>query len=127
MSKTKRERLQDEQLRLGAAIAAQRRWIEEHGGDRAGYIRRYGWSHGSPSMPIHRGGRYGDGGDVIYNADKGELDRLEAAYVEVRRQQGVPSKPLAAVTKQDRRDFEAAHAEGLHDDLPRDFCPECGR
>ena len=23
------------------------------------------------------------------------------------------------------RDFEGAHAEGLHDELPRELCPEC--
>lgn len=24
------------------------------------------------------------------------------------------------------RDMASAHAEGLHDELPREFCPECG-
>lgn len=36
-----------------------------------------------------------------------------------------PRRRLAAVTKLQRRDFAAAHAEGLHDEVPREFCPEC--
>lgn len=34
-------------------------------------------------------------------------------------------RPLCRVTADDRRDFAEAHAEGLHDEIPRDFCPEC--
>jgi hypothetical protein len=34
-------------------------------------------------------------------------------------------RPLRRVTADDRRDFAEAHAEGLHDEIPRDFCPEC--
>lgn len=34
-------------------------------------------------------------------------------------------RPLGSVTSADRRDFAAAHAEGLHDDAPREFCPDC--
>jgi hypothetical protein len=34
-------------------------------------------------------------------------------------------RPLGRVTDDDRREFAAAHAEGLHDELPREFCPEC--
>jgi len=34
-------------------------------------------------------------------------------------------RPLGHVTDDDRREFAAAHAEGLHDELPREFCPEC--
>lgn len=50
-------------------IAAQRRWIEEHGGDLAGYIVRYGEAD-DPN-------RHGDGGAAIYKADTDELRRLE--------------------------------------------------
>jgi hypothetical protein len=32
---------------------------------------------------------------------------------------------LGRVTAEDRRDFADAHAEGLHDEMLRDFCPEC--
>jgi len=34
-------------------------------------------------------------------------------------------RPLGSVTRADRRDFSAAHAEGLHEDAPREFCPDC--
>lgn len=42
---------------------------------------------------------------------------------------GGPDKPrqLKPPTKAQRRDFADAHAEGLHDDSPREFCPECER
>lgn len=30
-------------------------------------------------------------------------------------------------TKQELHDFEQAHSEGLHEGIPREFCPECGR
>ena len=29
------------------------------------------------------------------------------------------------VTSEQARDMAAAHAEGLHDELPREGCPEC--
>jgi len=56
------------ELRLAAEIAAQVRWIEEHGGTMAGYVRRYG----SRDDPHH----YGDGGEAIYHADTDALSRL---------------------------------------------------
>ncbi len=28
-------------------------------------------------------------------------------------------------TKQELRDFEQAHSEGLHEGIPREFCPAC--
>jgi hypothetical protein len=34
-------------------------------------------------------------------------------------------RPHGRVTADDRRDFAEAHAEGLHDEIPREFCPEC--
>lgn len=30
-------------------------------------------------------------------------------------------------TRDQLADFESAHAEGLHDDSPREFCPDCAR
>ena len=56
----------DQRAELARKIAAQRRWIEEHGGDRAGYIARYGQGEG----------QLGDGGSAIYAADKAELQGL---------------------------------------------------
>lgn len=49
-------------------IDEQRKWIEDHGGDLAGYVERYG----SADDPDH----YGDGGEAIYAADRGALDAL---------------------------------------------------
>ena len=57
-----------ERLRLFMEIGQQRRWIAEHGGDRAGYIARYGDA--------------GDGGEAIYEADAAELHKLTTAYAE---------------------------------------------
>jgi len=34
-------------------------------------------------------------------------------------------RPLGRVTSADRREFSAAHAEGLHAEAPREFCPDC--
>jgi hypothetical protein len=51
-------------------ITEQRQWIEEHGGNLPAYVKRYG----SPSDE----NCYGNGGEAIYNADVGELRRLEA-------------------------------------------------
>lgn len=29
------------------------------------------------------------------------------------------------ISREEARDMKEAHVEGLHDDLPRQFCPEC--
>jgi len=54
------------------AIAQQKKWIKEHGGDAAGYIKTYG----STWDPNHTG----DGGELIYEADLAELRRLENKF-----------------------------------------------
>lgn len=51
-------------------VAEQRRWIDQCGGNLAGYIARYG----SAKDPCHTG----DGAEAIYAADTAELERLEA-------------------------------------------------
>lgn len=51
-------------------IAEQEQWIREHGGDKAGYVARYG----SMNDEIHSG----DGGELIYEADLGQLNALKA-------------------------------------------------
>ena len=65
---------------LAKEIKSQRQWIEEHGGDLAGYIARYG----DPGHPIDRyaatGGYYGAGGTAIYQADAEVLRALEADF-----------------------------------------------
>jgi hypothetical protein len=50
-------------------LDAQRKWIEEHGGDLAGYRKRYG--------DIDQEYCYGDGGEAIYKADLGRLQALK--------------------------------------------------
>lgn len=55
---------------IARELHSQRKWIEEHGGCESGYIERYG----SKDDPEH----YGDGGEAIWAADKGALDRIEA-------------------------------------------------
>ena len=52
------------------ALANQRKWIDEHGGDLAGYCDRYG----EPGLTETW---YGNGGSAIYRADKAELNRLQ--------------------------------------------------
>ena len=49
----------------------QRKWIDAHGGDIAGYITRYG----EPGLTDVW---YGEGGSAIYRADRAELDMLGA-------------------------------------------------
>jgi hypothetical protein len=57
------------------AVENQRKFIEECGGDLAGYIARYG----DPGVLTSKGKpMYGNGGTAIYNADLAELKRLEA-------------------------------------------------
>lgn len=51
-------------VRTREQIRRQRRWIEEHGSDRVGYIQRYR--------------NYGDGGEAIWQADSNELRALES-------------------------------------------------
>jgi hypothetical protein len=59
---------------LRKQIAEQRKWIEEHGGDLAGYVARYGRAD-DPKR---------HGGEAIYAADtdalKELLDRLKALH-----------------------------------------------
>ena len=55
---------------LQQQINDQARWIDEHGGDLAGYVARYG-SSGDPK-------HYGDGGEAIFAADYNALLDLVA-------------------------------------------------
>jgi hypothetical protein len=52
------------------AVADQEEWIEDHGGDIAGYVARYG----SIADKQH----HGNGGEAIYASDIAYLDRLVA-------------------------------------------------
>ena len=55
---------------LDGEIDRERKWIAEHGGDLAGYVKRYG----TAADPVH----YGNGGEAIYKADSDALARLVA-------------------------------------------------
>lgn len=54
---------------LAQLIAAQHKWIEQHGGDLPGYVERYG--------SMHDAQHYGDGGEWVYLADMNALRVLE--------------------------------------------------
>ena len=47
-------------------VGQQRQWMQDHGGDVAGYIERYGF--------VDDPRRYGEGGVAIYRADYEYLD-----------------------------------------------------
>jgi hypothetical protein len=99
--------------RIRQATEQQRQWIEDHGGDREGYIRRYGDPGRAPldengnsktvSVPAELAEaaglrpvpnavgcyfkeHYGAGGTAIYIADIAKLERLttELAYLTAR-------------------------------------------
>ena len=50
------------------AVTEQIAWMEKCGGNRAGYVEKYG----SKDNPEHSG----NGGEAIYQADYNELDRV---------------------------------------------------
>jgi hypothetical protein len=52
-------------------LHAQEEWMAQHGGDLHGYVKRYG----SGMDPEH----FGDGGELIYEADYQHLERLRRA------------------------------------------------
>jgi hypothetical protein len=54
---------------LDVAMAEQEDWIRDHGGDLAGYVKRYG----SKDDPNH----FGDGGEAIFEADVAAFVRLQ--------------------------------------------------
>lgn len=37
----------------------------------------------------------------------------------------LPQRPLAPITQADRLQMAEAHAEGWHDEHPREGCPDC--
>lgn len=60
--------------RARRAVKEQEGWIRECGGDRIGYIARYG----DPGLDKC----YGDGGTAIFNADMAWLERLQRMTVQ---------------------------------------------
>lgn len=58
------------------AVEEQRRWIQMCGGDKLGYVIRYG----SANDPNH----FGDGGEAIFDADFAELYKREQRLLAVR-------------------------------------------
>jgi hypothetical protein len=43
----------------------------------------------------------------------------ERGYIKPRR------KPLRSPTREERQSMDDAHAQGWHDEFPREFCPTC--
>jgi hypothetical protein len=60
--------LQSKIAKAQQRVAEQRKWIEQCGGSLSGYILRYGAAD-DPN-------KSGDGGQAIWNADEGELQKL---------------------------------------------------
>jgi hypothetical protein len=58
--------------RLEMRIREERHWIDQHGGNLAGYIARYGSKDDADHL--------GDGGELIYRADAAALSRCESEY-----------------------------------------------
>ena len=54
---------------LAREIQLQKIWIQEHGGDLAGYVARYGSKDAE---------HFGDGGEAIFAADARQLAKLES-------------------------------------------------
>lgn len=108
-------------------VADQRRWINEHGRDLAGYVARYGDSAAQPGR-VEAGGRYGNGGQAIYEADMAALheyeQRLERAQAR-ERQHGARPAPAAVTFTAGERMIVRIALESLakqHDETgrPRD-------
>ena len=55
-------------MNVAKLVEEQIRWIEEHGGNLEGYVKRYG------SKDEHD--HYGQGGEAIYEADVRALEEL---------------------------------------------------
>ena len=64
-------------IKLTDAILDQEQWIESCGGTLAGYVARYG----AADDP----GRYGNGGEAIYEADVAYLEELKSKTKDKRR------------------------------------------
>ena len=62
---------------LAHLVAEQKLWILEHGGDLAGYIKKYGSANDADKCALRFKSRSGKGGEAIYQADINELRRLE--------------------------------------------------
>jgi hypothetical protein len=58
-------------------LREQRAWMEKCGGNLSGYIARYGDTDGDPHKPVDEAGRYGLGGEFIYQADLGVLRQAQ--------------------------------------------------
>lgn len=84
---------------LQKEIKEQKKWIVMCGGDLEGYINRYG----SKNDPKH----YGDGGEAIYAADSGQLEKLQTMLTEVeadlRKRKKRLSLPIDKITVVKRR------------------------
>lgn len=79
--KTKLERARE-------SVREERKWIEEHGRDVSGYVARYGDSDAPYGKRVEDGGRYGEGGQRIYEADMDALRQYEAELAKLEKRRG---------------------------------------
>ena len=94
--------------KVNTAIKQQVQWIEEHGGDAAGYLERYGSS--------------GDGAAAIYTADKDQLDALRQkdtpTYIDpdgFALLMGITVEEATEVLEQERQELAATGNPDIHD------------
>ena len=59
----------------------QEAWIKLCGGSLTGYIARYGHSGAPFDIDVADGGRLGDGGEAIWQADQAKLKLIEAEII----------------------------------------------
>lgn len=67
-------------------LAEEWRWFRKHGASLAAYIERYG--KGTDPEPI----RYGDGGELIFEADLAALRRKINIVIDMAKKRGNPSR-----------------------------------
>jgi hypothetical protein len=77
----------------------------------------------SPPMPVGRFLRQEED-TIIYDKPEGTQGFAPADCVVVL---SVPLWIEVRTQKEERQNMIDAHAEGLHDEIPREFCPECER
>ena len=76
-----RMRIEDRLGRLYEMRGDQQAWIDMCGGSLSGYITNYGDSSAPVDLDLSAGGRLGDSGQAIWQADQAKLKLIEAEIV----------------------------------------------
>ena len=71
------KRLTDQLADAYRDLREQQAWMEKCGSTLVGYITNYGGSDADPRKPVDQGGRYGLGGELIYQADLSVLRQAQ--------------------------------------------------